>query len=606
MKLRLPTTPILIGATYAVAVFVLGLVFHPIVALTGEADNYIGMGRMLAHGQFPHDIFHPMGYPVAIAAVASVVGDYFLAAKLLSALAAGVLLWSVYKLASQAFSHASGVIAELLVGLHPYTVLFSMQATDTILSGALCSLTIMACVRAMQRPSWREGLLVGFAFGLTYWVRYSAVAIILPVGLAVLLPASLTNLQRLGRLAAFVVSAGVTLVPHFFITYKTFGHILYDENWRNLALSRYYHMDFSRLLDMPFDSWGAVFRHDPVTLVEGMSNAVVQFFGESLPGRLLGGGSAGWPEWTLYGFVLVGFLTSVFLRGASAAVGLLFAVPYLAAVVASFHAIARQVCLALPALLISASVVFLVIERTFRRWPRIAMIVRNGSAVALMGLLASRIPSQIRRLLLRKQPYAEYQAISRLVSEYGSSVVVYSPYVAWVLKNHVDFVPVNYPFYSPGAFDRSRFLGKLAKLADSGGVRFFVFGRASMQGRAHFEEIAKGSFPASLKLVRRTSDVLVLRAAGPSLDIRPNPWLHGQVTLGVTAHSPNVDGSVLGVKITLPGGAVHWLSLPIGSGGRATASFGPEKLPRGEWLLRPYALRHGALVPGQRIRWQVR
>src|SRR5436305_6460516 len=60
---------------------------------TAERDGYVAQAEQLLHGTLPHDPFRPLLYPLLTAGLSLLVGDPFLAARLLSNLAAAALAW---------------------------------------------------------------------------------------------------------------------------------------------------------------------------------------------------------------------------------------------------------------------------------------------------------------------------------------------------------------------------------------------------------------------------------------------------------------------------------------------------------------------------------
>src|SRR5947209_9969841 len=60
---------------------------------TAERDGYVAQAEQILHGQLPHDPFRPLLYPLLTAGLSFLVRDPFLAARLLSNLAAAGLAW---------------------------------------------------------------------------------------------------------------------------------------------------------------------------------------------------------------------------------------------------------------------------------------------------------------------------------------------------------------------------------------------------------------------------------------------------------------------------------------------------------------------------------
>ena len=71
---------------------------HPIEIIGGESDQYVPRAEMLLQGSVPKDTFHPLLFPVLTAGLGLLVGDCFVAGRIVSSLAAGVFVFFAARL----------------------------------------------------------------------------------------------------------------------------------------------------------------------------------------------------------------------------------------------------------------------------------------------------------------------------------------------------------------------------------------------------------------------------------------------------------------------------------------------------------------------------
>lgn len=166
-------------------------------------DRYVGI---IAGSEL---LFAPF-YPVLIAAVSCVTGEFELAGRFVSLAMGTLLVVPVFLLASRLYGRRVALLCVVLAALHPLliglsTVVLSEGTFATLLmSGAWFGL------RCVERPTPRHGLLAGLFFGLAYITR--AEALVYPV-LVVAATLGLAALRRAGLRHAVVAS--VLLVTTF-------------------------------------------------------------------------------------------------------------------------------------------------------------------------------------------------------------------------------------------------------------------------------------------------------------------------------------------------------------------------------------------------------
>src|SRR6478672_3309046 len=85
---------LLAAALLFLALALFGARYHWVEeAGTAERDGYVAQAEQILHGALPKDPFRPLLYPLLTAGLSFLVRDPFLAARLLSNLAAASLAW---------------------------------------------------------------------------------------------------------------------------------------------------------------------------------------------------------------------------------------------------------------------------------------------------------------------------------------------------------------------------------------------------------------------------------------------------------------------------------------------------------------------------------
>jgi 4-amino-4-deoxy-L-arabinose transferase-like glycosyltransferase len=206
-----------VAACLAALLLALGLgVMHRIGGFSLETDFYNWYAPQavgLLHGE-PYTFRHnPPGYILLLAGATRLVGEPFLAAKLLSALATAALGWVCYRLARALFDPrvALGATVLLLLSLVPY----SFRAMPDLL-GALATVVPIWLVLCREPLVWRDAAIAGVVAGCAYLLRANTVFLLPALGLVLLvLPRGLPARARLTLPALFAAGFLVATVPWF-------------------------------------------------------------------------------------------------------------------------------------------------------------------------------------------------------------------------------------------------------------------------------------------------------------------------------------------------------------------------------------------------------
>ncbi|MBL9077936.1 MAG: hypothetical protein JNL08_10560 [Planctomycetes bacterium] len=193
-----------------------------------EYDRYHVVAEQFWQGHVLFDRFHPFGYPLLVAALLPVVGDSLLAGVVVSALAAGLLVWAVGSLAERLRAGA-GVPAASLAAVNGWLWVFgTMASTD---AAATASMTAALAIVA-HGGEWRHrrALAGGVCAGFAVACRFASAAVV-PVG-------AVWAWWRGGLRGAalFALGALVGYLPHAVVATWTTGAPLGNDNWHLLYL----------------------------------------------------------------------------------------------------------------------------------------------------------------------------------------------------------------------------------------------------------------------------------------------------------------------------------------------------------------------------------
>ena len=428
-----------LGAMLAVATFltlaILGAWMHPIEIPNYENDRYHLMAEQLLAGEWPRDLYRPMLYVLLTAAVGSVTGDCFVAAKFVSAMGGGLLVFATFTMTRHAFGRRAALAAAALIAVCPIAIRYSMLSGTDGLAVALSTMCLATVVGACSRRGLRPAILAGLAFAIAYWSRYQTVAL-LPIALLGVWLGAAPN-ERLRRLGAFGTAAFLGLIPHMTLSMLQFGRPFYDENWRNVALRHFSpNVDFTYLHNNPFDGLLSVLRHDPATVLHhaadeahgmihwGLRNLIVGPEGNPL----LGG--------VIMSLVALAAVVGWIQRPRAVGLMLLAGCSNLGLVALTFFGWDRMLLPALP-IMISLLAALLVVgiprmataARASSKRPRLAAAM---PAVAGATLLWSAIPAT--EALAEAQPVRAIEIARDLIAEHGEEVGIISDYP--FLKRH--------------------------------------------------------------------------------------------------------------------------------------------------------------------------
>jgi hypothetical protein len=554
---------------------------HPIEVIGGESDQYVPRAEMLLQGSVPKDTFHPLLFPVLTAGLGLLVGDCFVAGRIVSSLAAGVFVFFAARLMGVMFGRVVSWISMCMVMVNSLVITFGVQAATDITWAALSTVTLYLAVRAAGRPGLAAALPVGVFFALSYFTRYTSTTLLPAILVALMLPRGLTGRQRILRIAAFSAAVLICLIPHFLLTYSAFGQILHDETWRPVAWKHYWNRDPRELFaNDDFDGWLSVLRADPARIVSGVWRDAVDTTWIQV--ALQGSSPVSWIGRLLTLCCAAGAVASVATRRAPAMIGLLFLATYMAAIWLAVPPVGRQVLIVLP--LCYGLVAHLVVKATRGR---LAPTVLAGSALVIA--VAAQTPGGISEFI-EDHPIEEVETANQLVEQNGP-VGLISSYLS--MDRHFPY-PTYFPIEVAGP-DLDEFIDQIHHRVGETGAEYVLVGRATI-GQPTFSLLRETALPQFLEVVRSDEDVLLLQVVGMDLEwfdtasaeLDPDAGsIHLQTRLGPNAPLKQITGVVMVARS--PGGITTLVPLEQVADGLYRAAVSAEPLEPGEWHLTPAA-----------------
>ncbi len=499
--------PVVLSLLLAFLAFmiVFGAKCHPIEEVnSAEWDGYVSKADALLAGTLPHDPFHPLLYPIASAGAGAVLGDTFAGARLVSSLCAVLLVWSSYLLGRACFSRSAGLLAAAATMVNPNVVFVGVHAASDMMFAALSSLAIGVAVRTMDDSRTRAAATVGALFGLAYFTRYTAVAILPSLLVPVVFGGSNRSRAHVTlRVLAFAGAAAAVLVPHFVLTGLAFGHPFVNDSWKNLAFKLHANWNWELLSDTPYGGLTQAILDAPGAFVASAVRELGKF--AFLTSVALGGtGLAG--GMFASGAVVGAYATLQGLDRRRATL-LVYVVGYVVTICAFFYTSPRLMLPILPACCAWCGVALFGAAgvRPFA-WRRLRF--HRALPLALLFVLVT-VASTAREIpsFIAMHPVDEVRALVGLEEKYGSGITVVgtAPYFG----RHVHYV---YRFLrvptraasNPNATYFERLRGEVA------GVDFVVIGRLTGRGIPAGLVDASGA-PDYLEAVEVTPSVVVYR-----------------------------------------------------------------------------------------------
>ncbi|MBI1182637.1 hypothetical protein GC194_00085 [bacterium] len=207
---------------------------------------YVREARAIQQGHFLFDIFHGPVYPMLLALVESVVGDFFISAKYISAASATVFLAITHRLISAHFSPRLAILTLAFLMCNRIFWQFSYSGGTDMFAAVLA----LSAVYFADRKKLIYVAIAGVCAGLAFLTRY--VFIVIPIAFLVTRMVLLFKRNRSSHAMAFAVYLllfVVTIAPYGYLSFLEYGKPFKNKNYLNSA----YELVFSKQEGITFD-----------------------------------------------------------------------------------------------------------------------------------------------------------------------------------------------------------------------------------------------------------------------------------------------------------------------------------------------------------------
>jgi hypothetical protein len=378
---------------------------------TAERDGYVHQAELIARGELPHDPFRPLLYPLLTAALAHLTGSAFAAARLISNVAAAVLVLLAFAYGKRLAGSTAGWWAVLLLLPNPNLWIIGQHTTTDMLFAAEGAAALLAGLVYLEDGGIGPAVLAGGALGLAAFTRGNALFLLPPLVASWLLAPGPFR-RRSAHLFVAVAFGCLLLVPHWWLRALEFGDPFHDENWKNLAFKLHGYPDWSYFDRVPEAGLGGLLRNELPAILRGGLDELARFVVAGAP-QLFG-------TWlnvllVIAGAVLLGGAVAGRSAGASAprAVSWLLASLgfFLLATAVSFFAWGRLLLLLLPG---ASGIAGAAIAVSCRRWTSSLRLA--AAAVGALTVLVLAVKTVGYRLpaFAAEHPYREVAVLRQL------------------------------------------------------------------------------------------------------------------------------------------------------------------------------------------------
>lgn len=145
----------------------------PAVEIDAEADRYHERAELLLRGEIPGSPYHPLGFPLLLVGLLPLLGDSLWAGRLVSAAAAGWLVFLGGKLAERLHRGAGPAARWLLAGNAMLWSFGTMASSDMTAAALLLAATVRVASGTAQAPR-RHAFGIGLLLGAAVAIRHAA------------------------------------------------------------------------------------------------------------------------------------------------------------------------------------------------------------------------------------------------------------------------------------------------------------------------------------------------------------------------------------------------------------------------------------------------
>ena len=232
---------ILAGAYFIIA-GVISFIFHTVGDYGIETDffwGYVPSAKKFLSGEIPMDAFRGPLYPMVLAVIGFVFGDFFHAGIFIAVLSASALVYVTFELLKRIFSQLVSFFVTVLLVVNPVFIQYTYSAGTDMFFNALAAVTLFFFFKNKEL-NYKNLILAAFFGGLSYLTRYNG--IFLASFVFLILFVNSCNISWVQRIKASIIFAAVFLItfsPWGFYCLSEKGSFFYNENYKNIAFEVY-------------------------------------------------------------------------------------------------------------------------------------------------------------------------------------------------------------------------------------------------------------------------------------------------------------------------------------------------------------------------------
>jgi hypothetical protein len=234
-----PFAGAVIAVSYCAVILWIGLTYHVVGDYNVETDffqSYVPMAKDILRGIWTIEEFRGPGYPMVLALFGSVIGNFFTAGIVVSAVTASATLFFTFETLKRLFRADLAFIVVLLTGLNLTFVQYAYTAGTDMTFNCFTSAAVYFLMKS-ERFDPLSIILAALASALAYLTRYNGVFVLVAVP-AIIIGFNIFELPMKKRLtvsAIFLAGFIFFISPWGMYCFNEKGSFFYNKNYLNIA-----------------------------------------------------------------------------------------------------------------------------------------------------------------------------------------------------------------------------------------------------------------------------------------------------------------------------------------------------------------------------------
>jgi 4-amino-4-deoxy-L-arabinose transferase-like glycosyltransferase len=480
---RLDLLACVVIVTFLIFLAWFGAEFHYVeMCYSTEYDRYVEKADQLRQGLLSADHYHGLLYPILAAAMGMLLGDTFTAARTVSTLSAGGLLFLTYLIGARCFGRKVALLAITALALNSLVAMCGFEAATDMLSAFLGLACLLLSMRLLERPSTLTIAGLGVCFSLAYFTRYTAVAILPCLCLALWLCPFPSNRRRLLAALTLAVTVLICLSPHFAINTFMFGGPFNTRAVDSLTTKLFLHEGKTFAANPWFPGMTGFMMAHPVPVALSFIESLKDWTVYGLAGFVAGNGI--FPATLIFSLALLGgVVASVRRTDRRVALLLMYTASYFGVMCLFLVTMPRFFLPILPPCMLLA-VHFMTPRKSDKgySWKR-AAVIGQGLAIVVFLILLPIGAYHALSAMLPRHPYQELEAARTLERAAGKNIVVAGTFP--FMRRYVGYryFHLTSDFGNKGPHESLDYFRKLGPVLKADNADYVIVGAPSLGSR---------------------------------------------------------------------------------------------------------------------------